>query len=55
MIVHLGDFHAFLHFFGNVGKFVVDSGFEDSDKMEIIQQMLAGARVHGRSHQDRIR
>ena len=29
VIIHLGDFHGFQHFFGNVGKFVTDSGFED--------------------------
>ena len=29
VIIHLGDFHAMLHFFGNIGKFVTSSGFQD--------------------------
>ena len=29
VIIHLGDFHALLHFFGNVRKFVSSSGFKD--------------------------
>ena len=29
VIVHLGDFHAMMEFFGNIGKFVARSGFED--------------------------
>ena len=27
VIIHLGDFHAFMHFFSNCGKFVTNSGF----------------------------
>ena len=29
VIIHLGDFHGMMHFFGNVGKFVCSSGFQD--------------------------
>ena len=29
VLIHLGDFHGFMQFFGNIGKFVTDSGFED--------------------------
>ena len=29
VIIHLGDFHAFIHFFSNCWKFVTDSGFEE--------------------------
>ena len=29
VIIHLGDFHAFQHFFSNIGKFIRDSGFDD--------------------------
>ena len=27
--IHLGDFHAFMAFFGSIGKFVTGSGFEE--------------------------
>ena len=29
IIIHLGDFHAFMAFFGSIGKFVTGSGFEE--------------------------
>ena len=29
VIIHLGDFHAFMHPFSNCGKFVTNSGFEE--------------------------
>ena len=29
VIIHPGDFHGIMQFFGNVGKFVSSSGFED--------------------------
>ena len=29
VIIHLGDFHAFMHFFSNCGKFVTNSEFEE--------------------------
>ena len=29
VIIHLGDFHGMMHFFGNAGKFVCSSGFKD--------------------------
>ena len=29
MIIHLGDFHSFMAFFGCVGKYVTGSGFEE--------------------------
>ena len=29
VIIHLGDFHAFMHFFSNCGKFATNSGFEE--------------------------
>ena len=29
IIIHLGDFHAFMAFFGCVGKYITGSGFEE--------------------------
>ena len=29
IIIHLGDFHVFMAFFGSMGKFMTDSGFEE--------------------------
>ena len=29
VLIHLGDFHGMLQFFGNVGKFISSSGFKD--------------------------
>ena len=29
VIIHLGDFHAFMHFFSNCGKFATNGGFEE--------------------------
>ena len=29
VIIYLRDFHDFMHFFSNCGKFVSDSGFEE--------------------------
>ena len=29
VIIHIGDFHAFVHFFSNCEKFVTNSGFEE--------------------------
>ena len=29
VIIHLGDLHGFMHFFGNIGKYISHSGFED--------------------------
>ncbi len=29
VIIHMGDFHAMMEFFGNVGKLVTGSGFEE--------------------------
>ena len=30
VIIHLGDFHVFILFFSNSGKFVTNSGFEEN-------------------------
>ena len=29
IIIHLGDFHAFMAFFGCVGKYITGNGFEE--------------------------
>ena len=29
VVIHLGDFHGIMEFFGTIGKFVLGSGFED--------------------------
>ena len=51
VIIHLGDFHGFQLFFGNIGKFVTDSGFEDIIyQADLCSDGGLNSIIHGKSY-----